>query len=248
MSEFTQHTLRRLTRDEYERTIANSFLVSADMARLLKKWTEKILRIIFRCPISDGVHPNYSSLHDRDHRPSLLNGGVVVKTNCCNRYATTAFTATVLKEIARSSNVPLQVRRISFRSKETKKNNEIFFPGILHEKWYALRNDGWTNFSIASRSLYSRCWRSATFDAFYPRNDVDFRFGSLLEIFSCKNRTLSDLSFWTRKLDSIYFFSLGFLRELQKSLRFNRTLISFLILKENKTKILATKNRWLISD
>ena len=33
MSEFTQHTLRRMTRDEYERTIASSFLVSADMAR-----------------------------------------------------------------------------------------------------------------------------------------------------------------------------------------------------------------------
>ncbi|CAF1360696.1 unnamed protein product [Rotaria magnacalcarata] len=88
MSEFTQHTLRRMTRDDYERSISNSFLISADMAH--------------------GVHPNYSSLHDRDHRPSLLNGGVVVKTNCCNRYATTAFTATLLKEIARLSNVPLQ--------------------------------------------------------------------------------------------------------------------------------------------
>ncbi|CAF4067081.1 unnamed protein product [Rotaria sp. Silwood2] len=88
MSEFTQHTLRRMTRDEYERSVSNSFLVSADMAH--------------------AVHPNYSSLHDRDHRPSLLNGGVVVKTNCCGRYATSAFTATLIKEIARLSNVPLQ--------------------------------------------------------------------------------------------------------------------------------------------
>jgi len=88
MSEFTQHTLRRLTRDEHERSISNSFLVSADMAH--------------------AVHPNYSSLHDRDHRPSLSNGGVVVKTNCSGRYATTAFTSTLLKEIGRLSNVPLQ--------------------------------------------------------------------------------------------------------------------------------------------
>ncbi|CAF0778431.1 unnamed protein product [Adineta ricciae] len=88
MSEFTQHTLRRMTRDEYERSISNSFLVSADMAH--------------------AIHPNYSSLHDRDHQPSLVNGGVVVKTNCNNRYATTAFTATVVKEIARISNVPVQ--------------------------------------------------------------------------------------------------------------------------------------------
>lgn len=34
MSEFTQHMLRRITRDEHERSIANSFLVSADMARM----------------------------------------------------------------------------------------------------------------------------------------------------------------------------------------------------------------------
>ncbi len=34
MGEFTQHTLRRMTRDEYERAISNSFLVSADMARM----------------------------------------------------------------------------------------------------------------------------------------------------------------------------------------------------------------------
>jgi len=88
MSEFTQHTLRRITRDEYERSIANSFLVSADMAH--------------------AVHPNYSSLHDKDHKPSLSNGGVVVKTNCCNRYASTAFTSTLIKEVARLSNIPLQ--------------------------------------------------------------------------------------------------------------------------------------------
>ncbi|CAF1396365.1 unnamed protein product [Adineta steineri] len=87
-SEFTQHILRRITRDEHERSIANSFLVSADMAH--------------------AIHPNYSSLHDRDHQPSLSDGGVVLKTNCNNRYATTAFTSTVIKEIARLSNVPIQ--------------------------------------------------------------------------------------------------------------------------------------------
>ena len=32
----------------------------------------------------------------------------MIKTNCNNRYATTAFTATVMKEIARISNVPVQ--------------------------------------------------------------------------------------------------------------------------------------------
>lgn len=34
MSEFTQHTLRRMTRDHYERSVSASFLLSADMARM----------------------------------------------------------------------------------------------------------------------------------------------------------------------------------------------------------------------
>ena len=47
MSEFTQHTLRRLTRDEYERSVSNSFLVSADMAH--------------------AINPNYSDKHHSLH-------------------------------------------------------------------------------------------------------------------------------------------------------------------------------------
>lgn len=37
-----------------------------------------------------------------------------MKTNCNNRYATTAFTATLLKEVARLSDVPIQVRLFCF--------------------------------------------------------------------------------------------------------------------------------------
>ncbi|CAF0785323.1 unnamed protein product [Didymodactylos carnosus] len=88
MSEFTQHILRRITRDNHEQSIANSFLVSADMAH--------------------AIHPNYSSLHDKDHKPTLSHSGVVIKTNCNNRYATTAFTSTIIKEVARIDNVQLQ--------------------------------------------------------------------------------------------------------------------------------------------
>jgi len=54
------------TPSEHAQSIANSFLLSADM--------------------SHAVHPNYSKRHQDDHKP-LLNGGIVIKTNAKQRYA-----------------------------------------------------------------------------------------------------------------------------------------------------------------
>ena len=52
------------------------------------------------------VHPNYASKHEKLHRPHL-NAGFVVKTNTNQRYATTATTAFVFREICRrTSGVP----------------------------------------------------------------------------------------------------------------------------------------------
>lgn len=96
-SSLFQNVLHRLSlggeADAYDRAVPKSFIVSADMAH--------------------AVHPNYSEKHEENHKPAM-NKGPVIKFNTNQRYATNAVTASVLREIARKADVPLQVREISF--------------------------------------------------------------------------------------------------------------------------------------
>jgi len=64
-----------------------SFLISADMAH--------------------GVHPNYSEKHQSDHRPAI-NGGLVIKNNANQRYATNSVTSFYIHELAKRNGIPLQ--------------------------------------------------------------------------------------------------------------------------------------------
>jgi len=70
-----------------DQAIRKSFLISADMAHAL--------------------HPNYSSLHEPNHQPKI-NAGPVIKHNANQRYATTAYSAFVIKELAKAAGVPIQ--------------------------------------------------------------------------------------------------------------------------------------------
>ena len=66
------------TQSAAEEALLKSMLISADMAH--------------------GIHPNYSEKHEELHRP-LMNGGVVIKQNANQRYATTSVTSLILKEV-----------------------------------------------------------------------------------------------------------------------------------------------------
>jgi len=70
-----------------ERSYANSFLISADMAHAL--------------------HPNYPEKHERLHGP-VIHKGPVIKHNCNLRYATNAHTAALVRTIASNHSIPVQ--------------------------------------------------------------------------------------------------------------------------------------------
>ena len=77
-----------LTEADYMRALAGSMLVSCDNA--------------------NAVHPNHPEHADAEHRP-VLNGGVVIKYNAAQRYATDGVSAAVFRELCRAADVPVQV-------------------------------------------------------------------------------------------------------------------------------------------
>jgi len=95
-SAFLDTILRRIMKMEvsqtisptaYEEAIRKSFLCSADVAH--------------------AVHPNYAEKHEAYHKPKL-NGGMVIKTNFNQRYATTDLTSLLFQTIAKKNNLPCQ--------------------------------------------------------------------------------------------------------------------------------------------
>lgn len=72
---------------DHDRMLANSMLVSADMAHAL--------------------HPNHPELADPANAP-VMNGGVVMKFNASKNYVTTGLSAALFRKICAKADVPLQ--------------------------------------------------------------------------------------------------------------------------------------------
>jgi len=79
--------LQTSTSSSFMRALRRSFVVSADMAH--------------------GLHPNYPGKHDSTMAP-VLNGGLVIKHNANQRYATNALSATVFRRAAELGGVKTQ--------------------------------------------------------------------------------------------------------------------------------------------
>lgn len=86
-STFLADTLRTIAGDAYGAMLTGSLMVSADNAH--------------------AKHPNHPELSDPDHAPTL-GGGVVIKYNASERYATDGLSDALFREICRRADVPVQ--------------------------------------------------------------------------------------------------------------------------------------------
>lgn len=92
-SSFIKNILERITlalgknKEEFYRTLANSIMISADLAH--------------------AVHPNLSEKHDPTNRP-YLGGGPVIKIAASGSYSTDGYSSAIFKSICSEVNVPYQ--------------------------------------------------------------------------------------------------------------------------------------------
>lgn len=86
-STFLADTLSRIAGADYRKMLANSFMVSADNAH--------------------AKHPNHPELSDADNAP-IMNGGVVIKWNANQRYATDGVSDAVFRTVCERCGVKVQ--------------------------------------------------------------------------------------------------------------------------------------------
>eukprot|EP00746_Dinoflagellata_sp_MGD_P066125 gnl/MRDRNA2_/MRDRNA2_27444_c1_seq1.p1 gnl/MRDRNA2_/MRDRNA2_27444_c1~~gnl/MRDRNA2_/MRDRNA2_27444_c1_seq1.p1 ORF type:complete len:488 (-),score=76.41 gnl/MRDRNA2_/MRDRNA2_27444_c1_seq1:60-1523(-) len=72
------------------------------------KGAEVITRsFLVSCDCAHAVHPNYAAKHQSEHKPEMQKG-MVIKTNANQRYATSALTSSIFREICHKGGIPVQ--------------------------------------------------------------------------------------------------------------------------------------------
>ncbi|KAF5337729.1 hypothetical protein D9611_014528 [Ephemerocybe angulata] len=86
--------------------IGSSFLISADMGH--------------------AVHPNYTSKHEEKHRP-VMNGGIAIKTNAKQRYASDAIGSFIVKQLVERKGGKVQ----EFEVRNDISSTNLRFAGLV---------------------------------------------------------------------------------------------------------------------
>jgi aspartyl aminopeptidase len=82
------------------------------VSKLADTSTETLLKtlkksLVVSIDMAHAKHPNYTAKHDHSMAPKI-NGGLVIKTNANQRYATHAVSATMFRRLAKMVNCPVQ--------------------------------------------------------------------------------------------------------------------------------------------
>lgn len=136
---------------DHDRMLANSMLVSADMAHAL--------------------HPNHPELADPANAP-VMNGGVVMKFNAAKNYVTTGLSAALFRKICAKADVPLQVfhNRADIRGGSTLgyiSMNHVSVPSV--------------DIGLAQLAMHSSYETAGVKDPFYLEKAMTTFFGASLQ-------------------------------------------------------------------
>jgi len=128
-----------------DQSIARSLLVSADMGH--------------------AVHPNYTSKHEENHRPQM-NGGIMIKTNAKQRYASDAIGSFLVKKLLEKKGGKVQ----EFEVRNDMYVNRSLCTTTLDLN-FQLNKALWVNrwsYAVQARLAHRRCWLRDALDALRP--------------------------------------------------------------------------------